>query len=430
MRAVPEGSSAGEVMYARSTDLGDTWCDSTLLSSNDGYFSENTAIAGTGYHNISEVWTAWRDEKYGYYGVGGASIISRTNLEHSGWQPEQILTDQPKGVYPSLATNGRNHAIAWWHEEVGGESTQVVVRATQTSLNSFCPMENITPHKYTGWVPEVVVSSHAIHVVWEQLDSDGKFHTYYRKGEFGTTNAQLTMADSSVSFDPTVISTFRNAWVTLSNTGSDDLDIGTILPNDSNVAVTPTSLSIAAGDNAEIKVSFIPKSSGTKEGKIVLYHNGASSPDVIPVNGEGIEWNAVIGSWNLISTPFNLDAGFSLPLLYAWDSMYVQSDSMVVGRGYWAKLSSPLLYTGTAVLDNTVTLNTGWNVVGSVSVPIPAQTIISDPGSNLASQFFGYTNGKYMPADTLKPGFGYWVKAKQGGRILLQGSSPRKLSKK
>jgi hypothetical protein len=400
--------------------MGRNWRDSVLLSSNDNIFSDLQEISSYSNGNLSEMWTAWRDEKYGIYGYLGASIIARCKVGNIGWQPEQLLTDQPQGIISSLSSNARNHAIAIWYEEVAGESTQIVVRATNSSLNAFCPMENITPHKYTGDPPMVKVTSHAVHVVWEQLDEDGRFHIYYRKGEFDTTKSQFMMADTSVSFDPTVISTFRNKWVTLSNTGSDELYIGTILPNDSNFAVTPTSLSISAGDSAEIKVSFTPKSSGTKEGKIVLYHSGANSPDVIPLSGEGIEWKAVIGSWNLISTPFNLDAGFSLPLLYAWDSMYVQSDNMVVGKGYWAKLSSPVVYTGTAVMEDTINVRTGWNVIGALALPIATGSAIADPVDNIASSFFGYTGGRYTPTDTLKPGYGYWVKAKQGGKIILK----------
>lgn len=283
-------------------------------------------------------------------------------------------------------------------------------------------MENITPHKYTGSPPMVKVSSHAIHVVWEQLDEDGKFHIYYRKGEFAQSSSHLALGERSYDFAPTALTTVRTAWLHLKNTGSDSLTIGTVISDDSNFTVSPSQLSVPPGDSATVRVTFMPLREGPKEGNIIFYHGGASSPDHVAVSGQAIAWNSVIGKWSMISTPFNLDPGFSLPLLYGWDNSYVQSETMSVGRGYWAKLAAPIVYEGTPVLDDSIEVRSGWNVVGAVALPMPVASIITDPWDNLASSFFGYVSGKYAAVDTLKPGYGYWVKAKQDGTIILLGT--------
>ena len=63
-------------------------------------------------------------------------------------------------------------------------------------------------------------------------------------------------------------------------------------------------------------------------------------------------------------------------------------------------------------------VNTGWNLIGSISTPLGASSIISMPGSIMTSKFFGYS-GIYQMSDTIQPGLGYWVKVYQSGTLIL-----------
>jgi hypothetical protein len=60
----------------------------------------------------------------------------------------------------------------------------------------------------------------------------------------------------------------------------------------------------------------------------------------------------------------------------------------------------------------------GWNLVGSITYPVAASNVCSSPPHIIISPFWGYSLG-YDPADTLKPGGGYWVKVSQNGTIRL-----------
>lgn len=102
-------------------------------------------------------------------------------------------------------------------------------------------------------------------------------------------------------------------------------------------------------------------------------------------------------------------------------SGYTPGESLYVGIGYWLKFRSDTLLSlrGLPVSDDTIEVGQEWNMIGSISTPVIADSIMSIPGNILQSKFFGYGRG-YTPSDTLVPGKGYWVKTKEAGKIILK----------
>ena len=131
--------------------------------------------------------------------------------------------------------------------------------------------------------------------------------------------------------------------------------------------------------------------------------------------------------WNLISLPFNrpdnvVSSIFPTALYgttFKYASIYVRTDTLIIGRGYWTKFPSAMSQelTGPLLPSVTVALNRGWNIIGSVDheVSVPHGGIVS-------SSVFGYS-AHYSVASTLQPGKGYWVKASTSGNITLGPSS-------
>ena len=106
---------------------------------------------------------------------------------------------------------------------------------------------------------------------------------------------------------------------------------------------------------------------------------------------------------------------------FDFDSAYHPRDTMSNGKGYWMKFASPHLTTMTGLSVDTleITVREGWNMIGTLSQPIPA------PASpDIVSVFYEYSAG-YHRADTLLPGRGYWVKVASDG-ILALGMSAQK----
>ena len=137
--------------------------------------------------------------------------------------------------------------------------------------------------------------------------------------------------------------------------------------------------------------------------------------------------------WNIVSNPFhvfNAQKASMFPsatsAAYGYQHGYVESDTIENGQGYWLKFpaSQTVSVCAQEVLIDTIKVVERWNIIGSISRPVPVAEIGSDPPGMIVSPFYAYSpdNG-YVIADTISPGRGYWVKCDEAGRIILSSSS-------
>ena len=143
--------------------------------------------------------------------------------------------------------------------------------------------------------------------------------------------------------------------------------------------------------------------------------------------------------WNLISVPLATPQRGAADLfpdarsaMIGYDGGgYVPADSLMNLRGYWVKFNDgqAVSLTGQLLLQDTIAVDSGWNMIGSLSYPVSTASLVSDPADNIASNFFSYDRG-YVHADSLKPWKGYWVKARHPGSLTAQvgGNSSQKLA--
>jgi hypothetical protein len=169
---------------------------------------------------------------------------------------------------------------------------------------------------------------------------------------------------------------------------------------------------------------------------VVTIPNLPSEYQVNPVYahpGEtGIVINIVTGQvgWLMVSVPYQhadcsknflFSNSASNAFLFNPSAGYQPKDTMQYGLGYWLKFdagSPPMILSGMTMTTVTIPIHQGWNMIGSISNPVPVSTIISDPPGMVLSSFFKYKAG-YAATDTIKPGRGYWVKADQAGTLTL-----------
>lgn len=141
----------------------------------------------------------------------------------------------------------------------------------------------------------------------------------------------------------------------------------------------------------------------------------------------------VAASWNLVSLPMAVydprpsavfAAAVSNAFSYDPDRGYVSSDTLREGVGYWLKFATAesIAITGYATGFDTIEVVPGWNLIGSLSAPIPVDSIVEVPSSNVTSEFFGYDGG-YFLASVIEPAKGYWVKVDSAGKLILGGAS-------
>jgi photosystem II stability/assembly factor-like uncharacterized protein len=138
----------------------------------------------------------------------------------------------------------------------------------------------------------------------------------------------------------------------------------------------------------------------------------------------------VRAGWNLVSLPLRLtscmcDSVFPTSISGAFvfnpQGGYCSTDPLVNGVGFWIKFpaDSSILLTGEPVTCDTIELSTGWNLVGSISEWVWTPNITQDPPGILYDNEFYQYNGTYSSTNNLFPGYGYWVRAREPGRLIL-----------
>jgi hypothetical protein len=135
----------------------------------------------------------------------------------------------------------------------------------------------------------------------------------------------------------------------------------------------------------------------------------------------------VQANWNLISVPITV-TDYSKTVLYptsttsafGYNGQYVADGVLANGKGYWLKFNGAqsVPFAGTERISDTIVVTEGWNLVGSISYPVPVSDVISIPPGLATSTFFGFA-GSYATVDIIQPGIGYWVKVSQSGKIVL-----------
>ncbi len=137
----------------------------------------------------------------------------------------------------------------------------------------------------------------------------------------------------------------------------------------------------------------------------------------------------VAAGWNLLSLPLAV-ADPRPPAVYppaispaygfSPSAGYAEVDTLRNLAGFWLKFDAPadVAISGILRSRDTVEVEEGWNLIGAASTAVPVSTVTPIPPGIVVTPFYSY-EGAYVPADTLVPGRGYWVKTGAGGRIIL-----------
>jgi len=169
--------------------------------------------------------------------------------------------------------------------------------------------------------------------------------------------------------------------------------------------------------------------------KLVAFTHGRSAfkTTLPPPSGITTISVAVNNRWNLVSLPMAVGdstanavfPGSSSPA-YAYDatSGYSTTPYLTRGEGYWMKFPSAqnVVIEGIPVLEETVDVVAGWNLIGSTTLTPSAGLLYSIPSGLIASPVFAYA-GSYTEASLIQPGRGYWVKTTGPGKIVIPNSS-------
>ena len=172
---------------------------------------------------------------------------------------------------------------------------------------------------------------------------------------------------------------------------------------------------------------------------VEISSSGASSTFPLTVN--------VNGGWNMVSIP-GLHPTNQLVLtwwpgkdpaasMFKYSGGYQAVDTLKTGFGYWLKnLGAQTYNTGDEwpaggiqiVTHDPIAGAMGWNLIGGYENNAAVANITTTPSGLISATVFGYSGG-YQPADTLKPGYGYWIKLSAAGQINMPSSALKGTSK-
>ena len=203
---------------------------------------------------------------------------------------------------------------------------------------------------------------------------------------------------------------------------------------------TTSEFTPAAGNKIGTSFSTVFTDSNPLSGDLAYYRiiavdvhgNGSLPSPQVTATLSITQQVGVQDKWNMISVSLAVN-DFTKTALYpaatsnafAYNgASYVITSTLTTGTGYWLKFSgaqSPTL-TGLLLTNDTISVTTGWNMIGSLSQPIAVSSISSVPGGITTSRFFGY-QGSYVITDSIRHGKGYWIKVNQDGKLVMSSSA-------
>lgn len=249
----------------------------------------------------------------------------------------------------------------------------------------------------------------------------------------------LTLGQGSVTFAPIAVNTIAIDTVVIRNAGQQTLGVSSMTSTNGVFAVSPANATIPSGDSVLMVIHYLPATAGTDTGRVIIMSSSHGSPrtDVL-LNGSAFVppqiTVSVSAGWDIISNPVgtpddslqqlfpsaSFDYGFAYSPLSGYSPQYVLEN----GKGYWTKFPQSTTHTlaGISRLTDTINVGAAWNLIGSISVPVNATSIIENPPGIKASPVYGFQDG-YVSSPVILPGRGYWIKTNGAGTLVLQGLS-------
>jgi hypothetical protein len=182
--------------------------------------------------------------------------------------------------------------------------------------------------------------------------------------------------------------------------------------------------------------------SGLSNGKTYWWHVNAknlsgtgfwSSVRRFSTTTEVTSQYAIAGDWNMVSLPLSVNdprkvAVFPTSTSEAFGfgpaTGYVVEDTLRNGTGYWLKFDSSqtVSLTGNLRSEDTVEVQEGWNIIGSITFALDTGSVVKVPEGIVGSAYYGYSGGGYFPSAVVEPAKAYWVKANSAGKLVFSSA--------
>jgi hypothetical protein len=173
---------------------------------------------------------------------------------------------------------------------------------------------------------------------------------------------------------------------------------------------------------------YAATASPVREGLAIKF---TTQPPTTPLSVVSISVGVTEG-WNMIANPVAVadsirtvrrlfpDSYLDFVWAFSPATGFHQDSLLETGVGYWGKFpaNGSETVTGRAVGCDTVALERGWNLIGSISSLVDTAMLVTVPPGLRTSVIYGYESG-YAPVRYLIPGRAHWFKAASAGHLIM-----------
>jgi Abnormal spindle-like microcephaly-assoc'd, ASPM-SPD-2-Hydin/S1/P1 Nuclease/Secretion system C-terminal sorting domain len=125
--------------------------------------------------------------------------------------------------------------------------------------------------------------------------------------------ASLTASPTEVAFGKVTLGSFKDTTVTITNKGTNALNISSIVSSGNPFSIRTTSASLAPGQSLIDTLRFTPSSIGPVHASILIVSNSDTSPDTVMVDGSGQPLAGVEISQTGVPDQFGLSQNYPNP---------------------------------------------------------------------------------------------------------------------
>lgn len=178
-----------EILYQRSTDIGQTWSLPIMLSEPDMWTGQIPSIATD---NDSNVYVDWWDYKESPYAWTGSIFLRKGVNNGTAWDTIQNLTTLYRARISDIAVQDSNVHVVWMdHRDYPGspfDSFEIYYRYSSDKGNTWGPETRLTYEPHQSTTPRLAVDSGFVYLVWadnRDLDSAGRgYEVYFKRGDY------------------------------------------------------------------------------------------------------------------------------------------------------------------------------------------------------------------------------------------------------
>jgi len=413
--------------------IGNTFYDGGYAMYLDGqsanYSSDSTVISGNTINNpdYTGIYLQYHNAPI----IEGNTIINPTSrgievqYSNNGLRvvKNKIYDAGYIGIYIYSCTGGVSGSFLpgliannFVHAKANSYGIDIYSSANQKIYHNSVNITGANSYAYYGYnnTTNVIVQNNIF------ANTGGGYAVYFAYGNGATTSDynDLYTTGTYLGYTGSANVTDLAAW--RSATGKDGFSIST---NPQFYSATNLHVYSALLDSSGIPVPEVTDDFDGEPRNTVKPDIGADEFSVIHRSITNVQ-----SGWNMVSLPVVVQDNRKIVLFptaiskaFAYlPTGYTLKDSIDIGVGYWLKFPSDYqnIISGYPKLLDTIHVNSGWNMIGTIAYPIPKTAVTSN--TTIISPYFGYsTTSGYIVIDTLKPGKAYWVKTSSAGNLIL-----------